>query len=244
MSNEMIKELSKEFSIPQSDEPVWAKRIDPIVVLGRGIPAWSRTLGRMAYCVAGIEREGEWCRLYPVPLENGKRLLNAFDIIKPFIIKRHENGRPESCRVNSWLIWKGGTIPTFERQKILHRTLESGAFLHDDSWRNKTLGLIKPAFWEFHIGKKATLRYFCDFPECEGHIATFFDVLEVTAKQRKLIKPANELLDLLSQLENEKIWFVVGTIRQHPQRWIVVESIVELDKTVIPLQSWLTSNMQ
>lgn len=226
------------------NEPAWAKRIEPIIVLARGVPARSRTLGRWAYCIAGIGKSGQWYRLYPVPLEDGDRSIYPFDVIKPFIIKRHENGRPESCRINSWLIWKVGTIPHSERKRILEKAIEPGSFLHDESWRNKTLGLIKPLSLQVDISEKATLKYFCDDPECGGHTATFFDVFKIDAKGRKLIAPANELVNLLSPLKEEKFWFIVGTMRKHPQRRIVVEVLINLDETVIALQSWLISKIK
>jgi len=226
------------------NEPMWARWIEPIIVLARGIPARSRTLGRWAYCVAGITKNGQWYRLYPVPLEDGDRSIYPFDVIKPFIVKRHENGRPESCRINSWLIWKVGTIPISERQRILENTIEPGSFLHDDSWHNKTLGLIKPLSLQIHIREKATTKYFCDYPECQGHAATFFDALKIDAKGRKLIAPTEKLVNLLSQLEEEKLWFIVGTMRKHPQRWIVVEVLISPDETVIALQSWLISKIK
>jgi len=225
-------------------EPMWAKRIEPIIVLARGVSARSRTLGRWAYCVAGIGKKGQWYRLYPVPIENGNRAIYPFDVIKPFIIKRHENGRPESCRINSWLIWKAGTVPNSERQSFLEKTREPASFLHDDSWRNKTLGLIKPLSMQIDIREKPIIKYFCNYPECNGHTATFFDVLKIDAKGRRLIAPAEQLVNLLSQLDEEKLWFIVGTIRKHPQSWIVVEVLIDLDEIVLALQSWLISKIK
>lgn len=225
-------------------EPPWAERIEPIIVLARGVPARSRTLGRWAYCVAGIGKNGQWYRLYPVPLENGSRSIYPFDVIKPFIVKKHENGRPESCRINSWLTWKVGAVPNSERQRILEKTIDPWSFLHDDSWRNKTLGIIKPLSLRIDIREKAIIRYFCGHHGCRGHTATFFDVLKVNAKGRKLIAPTEELVNLLSKLEEEKLWFIVGTLRKHPQRWIVVEVLIGLDGTVIALQSWLISKIK
>jgi len=225
-------------------EPLWAKPIEPIIVLARGVPAWSRTLGRWAYCVAGIGKNEQWYRLYPVPLEDGTRSIYPFDVIKPFIIKKRENGRPESCRINPWLIWKVGTVQNSERQHILEKIIEPASFLHNESWRNKTLGLIKPLSLQINIQEQATIRYLCGHSGCAGHTATFFDVLKIDAKGRKLIAPAEELVDILSQLEEEKLWFIDGTVRKHPQRWIVVEVLISLDGTVIALQSWLISKIK
>lgn len=225
-------------------EPVWAKCIEPIIVLARGVPAWSRNLGRWAYCVAGIGKKWQWYRLYPVSLKNGNRSIYPFDVIKPFIIKKHENGRPESCRINSWLIWKVGTVPNSDRQSLLEKTREPASFLHDSSWRNKTLGLIKPLSPQIDIREKAIIKYFCNYPECNGHTATFFDVLKTDAKGRRLIAPAEQLINLLSQLNEEKLWFVVGTVRKHPQRWIVIEVLINLDENVLALQPWLISKIK
>lgn len=225
----------------QNNEPSWAKRVDALIVLARGVPAWSRTLGRWAYCIACLGNDGKWYRLYPVPLENGKRTIYPFDIIKPFIVKKRDNGRPESCRINPWIIWKAGVIQNSERQHILEKIKEPSSFLHDNSWRNKTLGLIQPTSLQFAVGRAAIVNYFCDYPKCEGHSSTFFDAFQIEEHKRKLITSAEELETMLSHLKEDKLWFIVGTVRRHPQRWIIVETLVELGETVTSLQSWLIS---
>jgi len=226
------------------DEPSWAKKIEPIIVLGRGVPAKSRILGRWAYCIAGIGNDGRWVRLYPLPIENGNRPLNPFDVIKPFIIKRHEDGRPESCRIDSNLVLKVGMIPDSERHIILERVLEPSFFMHDNSWRNKSLGLIKPLFLQINIHESPTLRYTCDYENCSGHTATFFDVIRIEARRRKLLASPEELENLLSQQDEEKLWFIVGTERQHPQIWMVVEVLISVHQTITGLQCWLVSQIK
>jgi len=210
-------------------------------VLARGIPAWSRTLGRWAYCIACVDKDGKWYRLYPVPLENGRKNIAPFDVIKPFVIKRCENGRPESCRIDPWLIWKAGVVQESDRSRILQQITESGSFMHDDSWRRKTLALVAPSLLKISIAQKATISYYCSYPECDGHTGTFFDVFQIDKRKRKLILPAQDLLRRLSGVKEENLRFVVGTMRKHPQRWIVVETLICVKGTVSPLNSWITA---
>lgn len=235
----------KNFVQPQSrNEPAWAEHIEPIIVLGRGVPSWSRNQGRWAYCIAGIGDYGQWFRLYPLPIEGGNRLFEPFDIVKPFIIKKHENGRPESCRIDAGLVWKAGTVPDSQRLGILERILGKGTFMHDSSWRKRSLGCIKPLSLQISIEESPTLKFKCGHKGCGGHTTTFFDVLRIEAGKRRLVAPAEEIENLLSKQDEDKLWFVVGTERQHPHIWIVVEILINIDQKVTGLQSWLTSNIR
>lgn len=236
--------LQKEAVTIQTTEPPWAKNVQPIVVLGRGIPAHSRTLGRWAYCIAGKGMDEKWYRLYPFLLVGKSRSFEAFDIIKPFITRKNDDGRPESCRINPHLVWKTGTLQNTERLEYLKQRVEVGSFMHNDSWRTKTLGIIRPSLVKFSIGRDATVNYYCDHQECNGHTTTFFDILQIERNGKRLIAPVEALSNALSEINEEKLRFVVGTLRQHQPCWIIVETLICLNNSIESLQSWLISKME
>lgn len=235
-----ITSIRQGFNI-ETTEPPWAKNIQPIVVLARGIPSHSRTLGRWAYCIAGRGTDEKWYRLYPFPLEEKGRLIESFDIIKPFITRRNDDGRPESCRIDPHLVWKMGTLKTTQRLEYLKQRTEVGPFMHDNSWRTKTLGLIRPSLVKLSIGSNPNIKYHCDYTGCCGHTATFFDVFHIQRNKEMLIARPELLTNLLSEIDGENLRFVVGTLRQHQPRWIIVEVLICLRDSAESLQSWLVS---
>ena len=227
----------------ETTEPAWARNVQPIVVLGRGIPSHSRTLGRWAYCIAGKGLDENWYRLYPIPLEDERRLIESFDIIKPFIIRKNDDGRPESCRIDPHLLWKTGSLKSTERLGYLKQRTEGGSFMHDNSWRTKTLGLIRPSLAKFSIGTCSNIKYYCDYRGCCGHTTTFFDVFQIQDNKKKLIARPESIMKELSEIEEENLRFVVGTLRQHQPCWIIVETLICLNNSVESLQSWLVSKL-
>jgi hypothetical protein len=225
----------------EKNEPPWARNIQQIIVLGRGIPSYSKNLGRYAYCIAGKGSDERWYRLYPIPLEDTVRSFQPFDTIKPFVVRRNDDGRPESCRVDPHLIWKAGVLEQAKRAEYINNRVENGSFLHDDSWQTKTLGLIRPSLVGFSVSEQPTIKYYCSYQDCHGHTARFFDVLRIEKKQEKLIAPAQMLNDALSEVDCGTLRFVVGTLRSHQPRWIIVETLICLNGTVESLQSWIIS---
>lgn len=115
--------------------------------------------------------------------------------------------------------------------------------MHDDSWHTKTLGLIRPLLVKFSLGKHATVNYYCNHQGCIGHTSTLFDVLQIERNTETLIAQVEALNDILSEIEEEKLRFVVGTMRQHQKRWIIVETLICLDDSIESLQSLLFSKM-
>jgi hypothetical protein len=185
----------------------------------------------------------KWYRLYPIPLEDKGRLIESFDIIKPFIIRKNDDGRPESCRIDPHLLWKTGTLKSTERLDYLKQRTEGGSFMHNNSWRTKTLGLIRPSLVKFSIGSYANVKYHCDYQECCGHTTTFFDVLQIQANKKKLIARPESLTTVITEIDEQNLRFVVGTLRQHQPCWIIVETLICLKDSVESLQSWLVSKL-
>ena len=56
-----------------------------------------------------------------------------------------------------------------------------------------------------------------------------------------LIARPELLTNLLSEIDGENLRFVVGTLRQHQPRWIIVEVLICLRDSAESLQSWLVS---
>jgi len=204
-------------------EPKWS---ESIVVLGRGVPNWSRRYRRLIYCIAGIGEVSGWLRLYPAPFEP-RELIEKFDIIQVVIRKsKPEKHRPESRKIYIEPIRKVDRIEEEEVcKKFLQDRAESGNFLHDESWRVKSLGMIKPIRPEFWItkGRKLKVRYKCDTPSCGGHINEVTEFTAVNRVGRKRLPPLLELKDKIRQLEGRDLYFVMGTVSGHPHRWILVE---------------------
>jgi hypothetical protein len=206
-----------------------------IIVLGRGVQHPSRTYKRICYCVAGVGEKSGWLRLYPITA-NVK--LEPFDIIQVVIKEEH----PESLRPETRKIYidpppkvVGHVSQLNKRIEILQKNLDSGTFLHDESWRGiKTLGLIQPKYPEFEVrNNRVSVKYKCNAEKCAGHINEVMDWSIIDTKSRRgSINNPKDLEDKFVNLEREillerkKLWFVVGTHRLHPSRWILIEFLI------------------
>lgn len=117
--------------------------------------------------------------------------------------------------------------------EILQKHVESGIFLHDESWKGKkSLGLIQPIYPEFEVedNQKVVVRYKCNMQNCKGHINEVMDWVVINPKSKRAkISNHRELEDKLLSLTREvllkrkQLWFVMGTHRLHPSRWLLIE---------------------
>lgn len=223
----------------ESSKPKWSEKI---IVLGRGVPHPSRIYRRKCYCVAGIGEASRWLRLYPVAV--GPEYIQNFDVIQVAIRKKHaEKHRPETRKICLDPAPKkmGHISDKKSRLKILKDNLDSGTFIHDESWYGvKTLGLIQPVYPEFEVEeKKVIVRYRCNFPTCKGHTHEVMDWSIVNQRGRRgHIDHPKELEDKLLLLQRQhllrrkQLWFVMGTHREHPHRWLLVEfHIIDLQQS-------------
>lgn len=206
---------------------------EDIVVVGRGVPSHSKKFRCLAYCIAGLENNSSWVRLYPIRSTRYSSRLNKSDIIRVRISDEHSDFRSESKKPDLSappnII---GVVPKEDHLQLLNDNLDSGTFLHDDSWKGrKTLGLIKPIYPEFKIDKNRILvKYKCDHKRCKGHLTEVHHyTMEEYELEDRIFSDRNglekSLIELNRQilLHRKQLWFVMGTILNHPRVWIIIE---------------------
>lgn len=212
---------------------MWPKWSEKIVVLGRGVSHPSRTYRRICYCIAGIRKGSEWLRLYPVELK-GKRIQN-FDVIHVAIRDDSpESLRPETRKtfIRPFPKVVGHITDQKIRLEILWNNLDSGEFLHDESWRGvKSLGLIQPLYPDFEVeDRRLMVRYKCNVSGCKSHINEVmdWDILDQKSKRGHIDNPS-ELEEKFLRLERQhllgrkQLWFVMGTLKLHPANWLLID---------------------
>jgi hypothetical protein len=202
----------------------------PIIVLGKGVPAYSRTYGCLTCCVAGVSEQSGWLRLYPLFLEpvlSSIKPVNKFDMIRVTVRQKHpEPNRPESRKILPEAVEIVDHIHDENaRIKLLQRYTELGLFLHDDSWRGrKTLGMIKPLKKRFWITKEniPMVKFRCG-PSCRGHTCEIGEYMKFNNVGRVVYKKRNaELAKHFLRLRNNELRFVMGTMRRRPHRWLLI----------------------
>jgi len=216
----------KQSTLSASNSQEWS---EPIIVLGKGVPAYSSKFGCLTYCVAGVGKSGSWYRLYPLFYEkliSRIVLVEKFDIIKAGFSELHpESNRPESKKIHPEYVEKIGKIEdAFERSRILLKYTERGSFLHDDSWNGKkTLGMINPKKTKFAVAQGLPKAKFqCDDNHCTGHICEIGELMKFDAMGRPLLENREILESRLSAIRKGEMRFVMGTLANHPQRWILI----------------------
>jgi len=219
---------------PRSKKLVWS---EPVIVIGEGIDNWSRKYRTLTCCIAGVGEKSGWIRLYPMFPSS----VQPFDIVQVAVRDEHpERIRPESRKVHVSVPPKRIKRIADEKEKIrlLEKHLNQGGFLHNDSWNGvKTLGLIKPIYPEFEIDKGAKdikVKFQCNSLRCLGHRCEVHDAFKSDRVGRKRLRASlNKIEPKLVNLQRNhllgrnQLWFVVGTIYYHPQRWIVVEILIQ-----------------
>lgn len=210
-------------------KPEWS---EPIIVLGKGVERWSRKYKRVNYCIAGVRESDGWFRLYPIFSTD----IGVFDVIQVVLRHKHpEKHRPESRKVCIEPKPKkvGHIDDEKTRTEILEKYLNSGHFLHDNSWRGiKSLGLVQPIHPWFEVDRSERIvrvRYFCRAPKCHGHKNEVMDVYAVDRVGRWYIRtPLNEIERKLVSTQREfllghnQLWFVMGTHSRHPSKWLLI----------------------
>lgn len=198
-------------------------------MLGKGVPAYSNTYGCLTYCIAGVGERSGWLRLYPAfwePVLSSIKFVEKFDVIRTVFRKKNpEPNRPESRKIYPEFIKKVGHIEDNNvRVEILRRYTESEFFLHDNSWRGrKTLGMIRPLSTRFWVTKESIpmVRFQCS-SSCRGHTCQIGELMKFDSVGRICSQNRNELSKRLLYLKNKELRFVMGTIRRHPSRWLVI----------------------
>lgn len=216
----------KQSTLSASNSQEWS---EPVIVLGKGVPAYSTKYGCLTYCVAGVVESSGWLRLYPLFAEqviSSIQPIEKFDVIR--VIYRHkrpEPKRPESRKIYPEFVEKVDHVNDEGlRSKILNQYTESGTFLHDDSWRGrKTLGMIKPFKLNFiAVQGIPKVRFQCN-DACAGHICEVGELKRFNSVGRTIPeKTKNELEKRLNTLRKKQLRFVMGTDSRHPQVWLLI----------------------
>ena len=217
----------RRITLTSSNSQKWS---EPIIVLGKGVPAYSNKYGCLTYCIAGVSKQEGWLRLYPLFLEavlSSIKPIKKFDIIRVVVRQKHpEPNRPESRKIFPESVEIVSHMRDDNaRVKFLQRHTEPGLFLHDDSWRGKkTLGMIKPLKKRFWVTKEniPMVKFTCS-PSCGEHTCEIGEYMKFNHVGRILYQKRNtKLAKQILSLEKEEMRFVMGTIRRRPHRWLLI----------------------
>ena len=102
-------------------------------------------------CVAGIDFEGQWHRLYPVPFRDlsEKQKFSRWDILEFEWRKAPDDDRAESKRINPQTLKVVGSVPPRERHSFARRALVEDLDKELDG--GKSFALIRPTNVRFRI---------------------------------------------------------------------------------------------
>ncbi len=202
-----------------SDSPEWS---ESLIVLGRGIDTWSRRYRTRAHCIICTGEVSGLLRLYPL---FAHERAEKFDVVHVVIRDEHpERHRPESRKIypNSTRV-TGQKGDETEKQNILKSLCEPGEVLHGEGWKRKTIQVIEPINPHLWTTKalKLMVRYKCSIPNCKGHLNEVLEVVKVDKVGRRW-RREEEIDSYISKVKWTKVYFVMGTHRNHPHRWILV----------------------
>lgn len=194
-----------------------------MIVLGRGIDTWSQRYRTRTHCIIGIGEVSGLLRLYPLFAHED---VQKFDVVQAAI----QDEQPERHRTESRKIYPNSTRviahkgERAEQRNIIKSLCGSDEFLHGEGWRSRTVGVIKPLSPHFWITKKGKImvRYRCGIPDCKGHLNEVLEVMRVDKLGRRWRPKVKEVEKLITKLKNKRLYFVLGTHRNYPHRWILV----------------------
>lgn len=195
-----------------------------ITLLCKAKEVFSRKYGP-THCLAGLDEDWKWRRLYPLSAEVGDNI-RKWDVIEVAVRDFFpEKNRPETVKIWPKKVKVVDRIDGMKkRRKIVRRTVETGEFLHTDVWRGKTIGLIKPRRLQFFVeGGEIKCKFYCNQRRCRGHIMVVWD------------SEVNEQRNFY-ELESGDPYFLLGTHKYHPHRWLLI-SAINLAETKPPILS-------
>lgn len=124
------------------------------MVLVKATPNWSTTSGRYTICTAGVNKNGEWRRLYPMFWQTIKsQSIKVWDEISFDSSEPEKDARQESRKIRNESVKNlGCAIENREERRDFLRKLED-EYLPDATRKDKTLSLVKPILFGFSVGK-------------------------------------------------------------------------------------------
>jgi len=198
-----------------------------IILLCKAKEVFSRKYGP-THCLAGLDENLNWRRLYPLSAELGNDL-QKWDVIEAYIKDPFpEKHRPETVKIWPKGVRKLNRIDNIEkRRKIINQTIETEPFLHLNAWKRKSIGLIKPRNPRFHIESEGIrCEFYCNYNKCKGHLMTVWDS-DVYDKR------------VLYEFEENDVYFLLGTHKFHPNKWLLISIINPTEKHPLTLQNFL-----
>ena len=173
------------------------------------------------HCLAGLDERWKWRRLYPLSAEVGDKI-GKWDVIEVTVRDfLPEKNRPETVKIWPRKVNFIETIQIKDREKIITKTIETGEFLHTDAWRGKSIGLIKPKRARFFLkDDEIRCEFYCDQRRCRGHIMTVWNS-EVHERRN------------FYELESGDLYFLLGTHKYHPHKWLLI-SVINLAEKKLP----------
>ena len=174
------------------------------------------------YCLACISESDGFLRLYPVFPDDG---VQPFDVIRVVIRHNHpDKRRHESRKIYPQAIQVIDHEAKKEQRKILKSLCQLDAFLHNDRWREQSLGVIRPREPHFWATKdnRIWVHYKCGWRNCAGHKNEIRDLITID-KVGRWRKPTKQKVEkFLSRVKKKRLFFVMGTMAKRPQRWIII----------------------
>jgi hypothetical protein len=121
-----------------------------IAVIIKAAPDIGRKHGETV-CVAGIDYDGKWHRLYPVPFKDlsPSQRFKRWDLIEFEWRKPADDDRVESKRILSQTLIRVGSVPEKERHAFARRALVTD--LDEQLRLNRSFALIRPFNPRFSI---------------------------------------------------------------------------------------------
>ena len=129
---------------------------EKLLILAKAYPTVSKTY-EILLCMAGITEDGEWRRVYPVPLEIylniGKFSKRSW--IEYEVKEGYANSRKESIKINPKTIKVLDKEDEESVRKILEERITTIENLKERNKRDRTsLGVIKPILEKFEIKRR------------------------------------------------------------------------------------------
>ena len=196
-----------------------------VTLLCKAKEVFSRKYGP-THCLAGLDEEWKWRRLFPLSAELGESI-GKWDVIEVAVRDFFpEKNRPETVKIWPTGMKRLDTVQIGEREKIITRMRETGEFLHTDAWRGKSIGLIKPKRPRFFVTDDGIKCEFnCDRRSCNGHSMT---VWNSEVNERRNVR----------ELEGGNLYFLLGTHKYHPHKWLLIAVINLAERTHPKLKNY------
>ncbi|MBM3142894.1 MAG: hypothetical protein FJ005_07600 [Chloroflexi bacterium] len=203
-----------------SDSPEWS---ESLIVLGRGVDTWSQRYRTRTHCIVGIGEVSGLLRLYPLFTHERAE---KFDLVHAVIQDENpEAHRPESRKIYPNSIRVIGQEDSKPAQRHIIKSLcDTGECLHAEGWRSQTIVIIrsvKPHFW-ITKRRKLMVRCKCGMLDCKGHVNEVLGVIKVDKVGRRWRPKSVWLEKYIKTLLRKELYFVMGTHRNHPHRWVLI----------------------